>query len=128
LASYYYASGQHKKALQALHNVIFTDSTYHIGAKLIQLKSYFELAEWETLHATLDAFTAYLRRHKEIAEYQKKANMNFIAVCRPFARLKEQEEWKKDVQMTLKQQKIKMLIDSLNPLAGKDWLIAQGDG
>ena len=33
---------EYKKALQELHNVDFTDASYHLGAKIIQIKSYYE--------------------------------------------------------------------------------------
>ena len=122
LASLYYASRQHKEALQSLHNVEFTDSTYHLGAKIIQVKSYFELAEWEALHSALDAFAAYIRRHKEIGEYRKAANLNFVNCCKQLCRLFEQRDWLKGDKFDSKLAAIAQSVAGLSPLASKDWL------
>ena len=42
--------------LQQLQDVEFTDTSYHLGAKIIQLKSYFELEETEAFYSLIKAF------------------------------------------------------------------------
>jgi len=44
-ATLFNAQKNYTGALQTLHNVEFTDSSYHLGAKIIQLKCYYELKE-----------------------------------------------------------------------------------
>ena len=124
-ASFYYGAGRYKEALQLLHNVSFTDITYHLGAKTIQLKIYFELKEWDALLASLDAFTAYLRRNKELAEYQKIANMNLVTVCRNMAKLIQMSDWKKEASLANKKNNIRIQLESLKPLPSKEWLEEQ---
>ena len=124
-ASFYYGAGRYKEALQLLHNVSFTYITYHLGAKTIQLKIYFELKEWDALLASLDAFTAYLRRNKELAEYQKIANMNLVTVCRNMAKLIQMSDWKKEASLANKKNNIRIQLDSLKPLPSKEWLEEQ---
>jgi hypothetical protein len=122
LASYYYASGQQMKALQTLQNVEFTDRTYHIGAKIIQLKSYYELSEWDALEALIDAFNAYLRRNKEVSAYRKKANKNLLDLTKKLMRLSMQKDWMEDSKFRQKLEALQQSLKQTSPLASKDWL------
>ena len=60
LASLYLATEQYDLALQQLQDVKFTDASYHIGAKIIQLKCYFSLDESEPFYSLIDAFFSFI--------------------------------------------------------------------
>lgn len=128
LANYYYAAGQQMKALQALQDVDFTDRTYHLGAKIIQLKSYYELEEWDALEALLDAFNAYLRRQKEVSAYRKKANKNLINVSKKLMRLAMQKDWMEENKFQLKINELTIKLEETSPIASKDWLTVSLEG
>ncbi len=122
LAALYYARGEYKKALRQLHNVEFTDTSYHTGAKIIQLKSYYELDETEALYALIEAFKKYVLRNKEIAAYRKKANANFLRVVKKVYQLKINAHRLSAAIFRKKQASIELLLDQLDPIANKDWV------
>jgi len=62
--------------------VEFTDVYYHLDAKSLLLKTYYELNEEDALYSLFDAFKIYLRRNKLISEYQRDVYSNLISFTR----------------------------------------------
>jgi len=122
LASFYYECKRYKEALRLLHNVIFVNPTYHIGAKIIQIKIFTESGDWEIALSTLEAFAAYIRRNKALAEYQKKSNLNFITAAKSLVQLVSMSEWKADEKLLNLKNIHKNKIENLSPLPSVDWL------
>ena len=122
LASFYFECSRYKEALRLLHNVVFVNPTYHIGAKIIQVKIFIESGDWETALSALEAFAAYIRRNKEIAEYQKKSNLNFIAASKSLVQLVSMSEWKADNKLIALKNAHNTKIENLSPLPSVDWL------
>jgi hypothetical protein len=91
LASFYYEKNEYKKSLQSLHEVRFTDTTYHLGAKVIQLKSYYELKETEPFYALTDAFQIFVKRNRQLSDYRKTAYLNLLKITKRIYKLREQE-------------------------------------
>jgi hypothetical protein len=123
IAAIHYSHQDYKKALLALQDVEFVDATYYLGARIIQLKSYYELNETEALLSLIDTFMIYLRRSKEISAYRKEANMNFVRLTRKIYQLKEELLYKKQSTLTAKIQHLAQEVETLQPLANKDWLL-----
>jgi hypothetical protein len=121
-AAFYYSIKSYKKSLQLLHEVRFTDTSYHLGAKIIQLKSYYELEETEPFFALIDAFKIYILRNKGISTYRKQANLNLIKIANRIFKLKEQ---KSILSPSIYQQKwtsIEERLKKLENVANKVWL------
>ena len=78
LASLYYNKKDYKGALKLLQRVNFTDSFYHLGAKSMLLKMYYELEEVEPFYSMVDAYKVYLVRNKDISNYQRKVHSTFV--------------------------------------------------
>lgn len=62
--------GAYGETLELLQQVEFTDVYYHLDSKALLLKTYYESAEWEPLSALIEAFKVFLKRNKQISEYQ----------------------------------------------------------
>lgn len=122
LAAFYYAKQEYSKALQQLQDVEFTDTSYHLGAKIIQVKSYFELNETEAFYSLLEAFRTYIRRNREISDYRKKANANFLKLSKWMYQLKIIKATKKKSIFQKRWKEIKERLETTEPLANKDWL------
>jgi hypothetical protein len=122
MASFLFECSRYKEALRLLHNVAFVNPTYHIGAKIIQIKIFTESGDWDIALSSLDAFAGYLRRNKEIAEYQKKSNLNFISACRSLVQLVSKSEWQADEKLISLKNAYKTKLDNLKPLPSGDWL------
>ncbi len=123
LAAYYYATKNYGAALRSLYDVEFTDASYYIGAKTIQLKSYYELGEDEALASLIEAFSTYLRRHKNISEYWKSSNLNFLKLANRIRKLKQQKDYMRSQNYLQQWKNIQTKLNNTSPIANKDWLL-----
>ncbi|HMQ47578.1 MAG TPA: hypothetical protein PKA00_18625 [Saprospiraceae bacterium] len=93
LAALYFEKGAFHTALQTLQDVEFSDPFFHMSAKIIQLKSYFELRETEAFFSLVEATRKYIRRNRRLSDYQIKSNSNFIKLVARLYRLKTDVEY-----------------------------------
>ena len=84
LAALFYEQKNFAAALSALQTVEFTDTGYALGAKIIQLKSWFALGEEEALISLIDSTKKWLERQSKMPVYGKRANLNFCGFCARF--------------------------------------------
>lgn len=88
LAAYYYETKAYAAAMKLLQQVEFTDIFYHLSAKSILLKIYYELEEEEALSYLMLAFSALLRRNRHISRSQVEVYENFLRFVRQAQRLR----------------------------------------
>jgi len=122
LAFLRYYTKNYKGALQALYNVVFTNWTYHAGAKLLQLRIYYELDEGEALYSLTDAFRNYLKRNKNLTEAHRTPYYNFITVTKRAYKLKEQQDYLRKDKFEKEAKKLQVLFENASPIASKMWL------
>lgn len=125
MATLYLAKREYKKSLQSLIGVEFTDPTYFIGARLIQLKSYYELSEFEALLSLLDAFKKYISRNKKLSPFRKQANANFLQMAKKLVRLKSDLPIIRKTNWRAKAKNFEQKLKTISPIANKDWLLEQ---
>lgn len=77
LAELYFYTRQFDLALQHLHKVKLSDLNFHLGARVILAKVYYETGEQEALLSLLASFSIFLKRNKEISQQLKKTYLNF---------------------------------------------------
>ncbi len=118
LATLFHAKGDFRDTLFQLQGVEFTDTNYHLGAKILQLKSYYELNEEEAFFALVEAFKKYILRSKDLSDYRKKANANFLKLAKKIFQIKGRNG--KTVEQ--KRKKVKEDLKNLEPIANKSWL------
>lgn len=122
LASFYFETHEYKKSLQLLHEVKFTDTTYPLGAKIIQLKSYYELKETEPFYALTDAFQIFVKRNRQLSDYRKTAYLNLIKITKKIFKLREQKGFITNSVWQKRYEALKIKIDNQR-IANKDWVI-----
>ncbi len=122
LASFYYETNAYKKSLQLLHEVKFTDMTYHLGAKIIQLKSFYELQETEPFYALVDAFQIYIKRNRQLSDYRKTAYLNLVKIAQKIYKLREQKGIVANSVWQSRFQNLQQKIDNQR-IANKDWVL-----
>lgn len=123
LAYYYYSISDYNKALELLHQVEFTDASYHIGAKLIQLKSYYALEALEAALSLIDTFKSYLQRSKVLSEQKKKMNQNMLRLSKKIILLRSRAVTFSQKQLESKKAGLRTEIEACNPIANADWLL-----
>ncbi len=119
LATLFHAKSDYRNALLQLQDVEFTDTNYHLGAKIIQLKSYYELNEEEAFFALIEAFKKYILRSKDLSKYRKEANANFLKLVKKIFQLKN----KRGKLFLQKKENVEVLLGTLEPIANKSWLV-----
>ena len=112
LAELYYHRGDYDAVRDHLNQLQFSDIQYHLGSRVVLIKTYHALEEIESLLSLLAAFSVFLRRNKEIATPMKKRYLNF---CNLLHRLLRRTPGKR---MTLREQ-----IRTAHPLAERNWLL-----
>lgn len=88
LAAWHYWQGQLPQVLGLLLRVEYTDLRYHLDAKALLLKTYYDLEEEEALLALTEAFRQLLKRNHSLSDFQKKGYYNLLTFTRRAFRLK----------------------------------------
>jgi hypothetical protein len=101
-------------ALSQLNEVKTTIPRNHIIAKILLIKTFYEMGEMEPCLSALAAFTVYLSRTRGISTPVKKSCQHF---CQLFHRILSQGT-------TAKQLRIKSQITLKEPLAERQWLLS----
>ena len=120
-----HAQKEYRQALLALHDVHFTNYTYHLGAKIIQVKIYYETEEGEAFYSLTDTFRSYIKRNEQIPKRFKIAYDNFIALVRHAYRILENQAYWKDEKVIREYQKLQERLATTSVVASRSWLIAQ---
>ncbi|MGH1437767.1 MAG: hypothetical protein ACRBG0_25240 [Lewinella sp.] len=123
LAALRYEQANYDIALQGLHQVEFTDAFYHLGAKSIQLKIYYQKEETSSFQALLFATRQFVSRNRQLSSLKKNAYLNFLKLIKQLFDLRyEAKYWNLEKQ----QHRIQKLQDRLSNKAYtanyKDWL------
>lgn len=122
LAAFYYATKQYSKALRALNDVDFTELTYHLGAKDIQLKIYYELGESEAFSSLVQAFRIYVKRNKQLSEYRKEVYFNYLKIAKKIEALKEKKPYISLEKFQKEKTALEQEIQSIRNIANSDWI------
>lgn len=122
LASLYFSKKEHQAALLELQKVFFTDNFYQIGAKTIQLKSYFELEETAAFLSLATAFNRYLRRHRQLSDYHKELNLNFVKMTKKIYLWRNSKSRVGQKTFLKRGQELQKELQVIEKIANKDWL------
>ncbi|MEL6133862.1 MAG: hypothetical protein AAFR59_10915, partial [Bacteroidota bacterium] len=118
-----YAQGKLRQALQHLREVNLDESFYHLGAKTLWLKIYFDQQDGDAFFAHVHSFQAWLRRNKTISTHQREGHLAWISMT---LRLFEHQQTSllgaSHEQTNRSLLKIQADLDILHPLSQLGWL------
>jgi len=117
LADYYYHLEEYGKVLDQLKQLRFSDLHYHLGSRVLMLKTYYHMEETDALLSLLASFSVYLRRKKELSTPLRRTYLNFCNLLHKVLSLKP----------SANREKIRDQIRETNPLAERSWLLALVD-
>lgn len=123
LAYYYFSNNNYTKTLQLLHQVEFTDPSYYIGAKIIQLKCYYVLGELEASLSLIATFKNYVQRSKVLSDYKKEMNQNMLKMAKKIIHLESKKISLSKKKISLQKELLQVQIEQFSPIANADWLI-----
>lgn len=87
LAKLYFSKKEFKKVVLQLHQVEHQEIFVALDVKVILLKTYYELEEFDALHSLIDSFRMFLSRKKNLT-YHKIKYQNFLKLLRHLIRLR----------------------------------------
>lgn len=87
MAKYYFYIKKYTKVVELLQEVEYEDLFYSLDSKVMLLKVYYELNEFNTLNSLIDSFKQLLHRKKEITPNHKANYLNLIKYTQKMASL-----------------------------------------
>ncbi len=113
LAELYFHKKNYDEALIHLNQVRASDIHYHLGSRILLIKTFYESQDFDPLHSLLASFSVYLSRNKQIATPLKKSCQNFCNLVHKIlldsSRKKREKLWEQ--------------VKETQPLADRPWLI-----
>ncbi len=74
--------------LQRINQMKFNDPQYYLGSRVMLIKSFYALDEYDSLSSQLASFVMFLRRNKKISADYKKTFLNFCSLLHLILRSK----------------------------------------
>lgn len=78
MAYFHFISGNFRETIRLLREVEFTDVVYQLDSRIVLLKCYYELREFDAFYYHASAFRLFLLRNKNLSDRQKTINRNLI--------------------------------------------------
>ena len=113
LAELHFHKEDYGQALVHLNQVHSFDVKYHLVARILLIKAFYESNAIDACMSALASFTVYLSRNKEIAVSLKKSCQNFCALLHRVMSHSSQK----------KREKLRQQIRDRQPLADRAWLM-----
>jgi hypothetical protein len=113
-----FEQGHFAQAQEVVVETDLIDLFISLDIKLLLLKIYWNLNEFDLLEAHLDSFSVYLNRKKVLA-YHRQIYGNTISVTRKMIYA--------NLEIPTEREKLHQLILQTNPLTDRPWLLAQLD-
>lgn len=113
LAELHFHKKNYDQALIHLNQVHVADINYHLGSRILLIKTFYESNAIDALLSALASFTVYLSRNKQIATPLKKSCQNFCNLMHKII-ISNSEK---------KKEKLKLQIQTIQPVADRPWLL-----
>jgi hypothetical protein len=123
LAALYFEKEEYYRAIQTLQDVHFSDIFYHLSAKIIQLKSYYELEENEAFLSLLEASKKFLSRNRQLSDYQVQSNSNFLKMAGKLHKINMNMGIANTKKTALALHQLEKALSATHVMANKGWLM-----
>jgi len=122
VAALHFASGRYREAMQLLQEIEFTDESYQLGAKIILLKSYFELNELDAGLSLIIAYRRLVERSKTMSEYRINSNLNMLKAAQKIFNFQKNCDYYSSAKLKKTLKSINLSIEKMQPMANFDWI------
>lgn len=122
---YLYEKRRYSEVLKLLQRVVFTDVYYHLSAKFLLLRIYYEQNDADGIRYLTQAFLALLKRNKKISTYQSQAYRNLIRFTKKAFRLKVRKDNMLIEEFQERLAKLKQDIHASKGISNANWLLAK---
>lgn len=121
-AAYWHAAGAYGKVLELLTQVEYRNIRYSLGAKALLLRTYYELGEFEALHALVESFRQYLQRNRLLADFRRGGYHHLFRLGRRLAKLRAQLPYLPKEQGRQRLAKVRNDLEATSPVFNRIWL------
>lgn len=125
MATYFYEQQKYHEALQALQKASLEDVFYHLSAKSMLLKIYYEMEEDDALESLIDSFKVYLKRNKYVSKYHYETHRNLLKFVRRANKLRQTHWMMSEEKYTESIKKLNTEIEATSNLTNISWLKAK---
>lgn len=123
LASYYYAVGEFEKVRDLLIKVEYSDIQYLLGARALQIRTYFDIEEYEPLLSLIESFKQYLHRNKLLTDDRRQGFYNLMKYTKKAVRLKAEWEYTLDEKLIQRVNELQQEVQAIGNIINKGWLL-----
>ncbi len=81
LSKYHFSIGNYKEVIKQLYGTDFEDKLLNLDAKVVLMKSLFQVKEYDLLENVIDSFRVYMSR-QELVGYHKNNYSNILSIIR----------------------------------------------
>lgn len=124
LAAYHYEQQQFREAMKLLNQVEFTDVFYHLSAKSMLLKIYYELKDEEALRYHIQAFRAFLKR-QQLPRYHLQTHHNLLRLLKKAFQLWKRRDHLEVEEFEARLRDLHAQIDAAQGISNVAWLRAK---
>lgn len=122
-ANLYFSLEEYDKTISLLNQVEFTDSYYAYYSKVILLKTYYAINEFETLSYFITAFKLNLKRNKDITSTYKKGADLFLSNFKKIFNIAEKIDFLETKKVNEKLTSISKEIQAEKNIHNRVWLL-----
>lgn len=128
LAYLYSLQEKYQEALVLLSKLDFENVFYQINAKVLQLKIFFELKEYEVILSFIESFKSYLIRNKKVSSDRIRSSLNFLTFMKKIVLILNSKGTIGRLDFEKKIQKLQSEVKQTSlPIIGKDWFLKKID-
>ena len=114
MARLFFEKDEYQQVIQLLNAMKIDELTVQLDVKVILLKTYYELEEWNVLFSLIDSFKIFLRRKKGLGYHKD----NYTNIIKYVKQLNNLNHYDKEAVKKLKEQ-----IAETHLLTEKKWLL-----
>jgi hypothetical protein len=122
LASFFYSESKLAEVLDLLLKIETNDPNYTLESKVLLLRAYFDLEEFEALFSLCDSFSRFVQRNKLLSESRKEGYLNLLKFTKKIARLKAATGYSKKEEVQSAAAKIKLELRQSRTVFIGNWL------
>jgi len=122
-ASYHYAAGEYDDVLALLTKVEYSDLRYSLGTRALLMRTYYDLDEYEALHALTESFRQYLQRNQLMSDIRRLGYFNLFRLTRKTALLRTRFPYLRQDKIQRELVKIREEVDATEEVFNRSWLL-----
>lgn len=121
-ASYHYEAGEYDEVLGLLTRVEYSDLRYGLGTRALLMRTYYDLDEYDALHALTESFKQYLLRNRLMSDLRRLGYYNLFRLTRKTALLRTRIPYLKKEKANRELDRITEEMDSTEEVFNRSWL------